>query len=388
MAKLAGFSDMVVDGHAPGLSGRPLQAYVAAGIGSDHECTSRAEALEKLRLGMTIFIREGSVARNLDEVIPLVTTANQHRFCFCTDDCQPADLLDKGHIDYLVRRAIAAGLDPITAIRMATWNAASYFRLHDRGAITPGRRADMVAFDDLRQPRPRLVFRGGREVAADGRLTAPMSERKHRGLRRTMNVAWENVDFRIPLEASRAHVIGAHDGSLVTDDLVDAITGRNGFAAADPGRDLLLLAVIERHMASGRVGKGFVRGIGLARGAIASSVAHDHHNLIVAGADESSMQTAARRVAELQGGMVVADGTAVVADVPLPLAGLMSTEPVEVVRRQFDHALAAARALGSPLHDPFMTLSFLGLEVIPRLKLTDQGLVDVERFQIVPLWLD
>jgi adenine deaminase len=387
LEKIGAFQDRVIDGHSPGLSGAGLQAYVAAGIQSDHESTTAGEALEKLRLGMMVMIREGSVARDLAALVPIVTPANQHRFCFCTDDCQPADLVDRGGIDHAIRSAIALGLDPVAAIRLATWNPAQHFRLHQRGAITPGRRADLVVFDDLRAPRPRLVFRNGALMAQDGRMAVPPRP-PSRTLRSTINVAWDAVDFAMPAEGRRARVIGVVADCLVTEALVDEPPRRGGLAAADPSRDLLKVAIIERHMASGAMGKGFVRGLGLQRGALASSVAHDHHNLIVAGADDESMMTAARRVGALHGGMVVADGERVVADVPLPLGGLMSAEPVETVKVQVDAAVAAARALGSPLHDPFMAMSFLALEVMPALKLTDRGLVDVGRFEIVPLWID
>jgi adenine deaminase len=387
LEKIGAYQDRVIDGHAPALSGLPLQAYVASGVGSDHESTTAEEALEKLRLGMMVFIREGTVARDLEALLPLVNAATQHRFCFCTDDCQPADLVERGGIDHMVRRSIAAGLDPMIALRMASWNAAQHFRLHNRGAITPGRRADLVVFDDLRAPEARLVFRNGQLVARDGAMTAP-ARPASRTLRGTMNVAWESVDFRIPNGGRRARVIEASANSLVTRASIDAPPIADGAAHADPPRDLLKIAVIERHMASGAMGKGFVRGLGLARGALASSVAHDHHNLVVAGPDDASMMTAARRVASMHGGMAVADGEQVIAEVPLPLGGLMSQEPVEVVHRQTAAAVRAARALGSPLHDPFMTMSFLALEVIPSLKLTDKGLVDVDRFETVPLWID
>jgi adenine deaminase len=387
LEKIGAFQDRVIDGHAPALSGRALQAYIAAGVGSDHESTTAAEALEKLRLGMMIFIREGTIARDLDALIPLVTPATQHRFCFCTDDCQPADLLERGGIDFMVRRSIEAGVDPIVAIRMASWNAAQHFRLHNCGAITPGRRADLVVFDDLQAPAPRLVFRNGQLVARDGQMAVP-SRPASRALRGTMNVAWDSVEFGISAEGRRVRVIGAVPHSLVTQALVDEPRIVDGFAMADPRRDLLKMAVVERHMASGAVGKGFVRGIGLTRGALATSVAHDHHNLVVVGADDQSMMTAVRRVAAMHGGMVVADGEQVLAELALPLGGLMSNLPVEEVHHQMAAAVAAARALGSPLHDPFMTVSFLALEVIPNLKLTDKGLVDVNRFQFVPLWVD
>jgi adenine deaminase len=388
LRKLELFRDGIVDGHAPQLQGKPLQAYVAAGIGSDHECTTAGEALEKLRLGMMIFIREGSAARNLSALVPLVTPANERRFCFCTDDRQPSDLLDEGHIDHLVRASIAQGLDPVLAIRLATWNAASYFRLHDRGAIVPGSRADLVVFDDLRAPRPRLVFRGCQLVARDGGVLAPPRPTPLRGLRNTMNVAWDKVDLCVRAEGRLARVIAVVPNELRTAEVHEEMRIENGCAVADPSRDLAKLAVIERHLASGATGVGFVKGLGLQRGALASSVAHDHHNLVAAGADDRSLMTAARRVAQLGGGMVAADGEQVLAEVALPLAGLMSASPVEVVRREYDALLATAASLGSRLHDPVMTLTFMALEVIPTLKLTDRGLVDVTRRAHVPLWVD
>jgi len=385
--KLRIFKDDVIDGHAPGVLGKALQTYIATGIRSDHEATTVDEAMEKLRAGMTIFIREATNAHNLKNLLPMVTEFNHHRICFCTDDRQPADLLGQGTIDYMVREAIAAGVDPIIAIRMATWNPARYFRLHDRGAIAPGRRADMIVFDDLQAPHPHLVFRGGKLVAQHGRMTIPPRAIPSRALRHTMNVAWDKVTFDIPAEGRVARVIGHIPDQLVTEHLQMEVPIVEGLAQADPARDILKMAVIERHMHSGNVGKGFIRGIGLKRGALASSVAHDHHNIVVVGADDVSMMTAARRVADMGGGLVAADGEQVLADVPLPLAGLMSKEPMEVIRDQVAAALAAARNLGSPLHDPFMGMSFMALEVIPSLKLTDLGLVDVDKFEFTSLWV-
>jgi adenine deaminase len=296
--------------------------------------------------------------------------------------------MDEGHIDHLVRRAIRAGLSPVTAIRLATWNAAAYFRLHDRGAITPGRRADLVVFDSLDDVRPRLVLRGGRMVARDGRMLAPPRPAPRRSLRSTINVAWQKVDLRIPARGRRARVIGLAANNLVTTALHEDMRVEGGLAVADASRDLLKLCVIERHLASGGVGRGFVKGLGLRRGALASSIAHDHHNLVVAGADDTSMLTAIRRIGELDGGLAAADGETVLAEVALPLGGLMSREPVETVRRQVDDAIRAAQALGSPLHDPFMAMSFVALEVIPALKLTDQGLVDTASMKVVSPWVD
>ncbi len=388
LAKIQAFEGLPVDGHCPGLSGRDLAGYIAAGIGSDHESTTAEEAREKLRMGLTIFIREASNAHNLEALLPLVNADNQHRFCFCTDDRQPRDLLDQGHIDYLIRTAIAHGLEPIRAIRLATWNAARYFGLSDRGAITPGRRADLAAFHDLEAPSPHLVFRGGRPVARDGRMLMPRLAHDSYPLRSTMNIDWDQVDFSIDAQGRQARVIGVIPDQLVTEHLTATIESGENEALADPGRDLLKIAVIERHRASGAMGKGFVKGMGLKRGALSSSIAHDHHNLVVVGADDASMWTAARRAATLGGGLVVAEGDQVLAELPLPIGGLMNDSPVEEVRDGLDKAIAAARGLGSSLHDPFMAMSFLALEVIPSLKVTDQGLIDVDAFERVSLWVD
>ena len=386
--KIEVFQDLVIDGHCPGLSDKALNAYIASGIASDHESTTVEEALEKLRLGMTIFIREATNAHNLRDLLPLVTPENQHRICLCTDDRQPADLLDDGHIDHMLRVAISEGLDPMIALRLATCNPAAYFRLNDRGAIAPGRRADLIAFSDLHEPRPHLVFRGGKLVARDGLLVGGEPPLPQRQLRGTVNIDWNRVDLSIPAEGHHARVIGVVPDQLVTKHLIEEMLVADGEARSDPSRDILKMVIIERHCSSGSTGKGFVKGMGLERGALASTVAHDHHNLAVIGVDDLSMQTAAQRAAAMGGGMVVAEGETVLAEVPLPLAGLMSNEPIEEVRRQLDNAIDIAHRLGSRLHDPFMATSFLALEVIPSLKLTDQGLVDVDRLELVPLWVE
>jgi adenine deaminase len=386
LAKLQAFHGRPIDGHCPGLSGPALDAYVAAGIHNDHECTSVEEAREKLRAGLTIFIREATNARNLRPLLPLVSPVTERRLCFCTDDRQPADLLEEGSIDHMIRVAIAAGVDPVTAIRLGTLNTAEHYGLRDRGAVAPGRRADLVAFADLREPRASLVFRGGVLVARDGRLLGDLPRRSSAALPPTVHLP-DRLDFAIPAEGRRVRVLGAIPDQLITKSLVMDAAVRDGHAVADPARDLLKMAVIERHRGTGGMGRGFVHGIGLQRGAIASTVAHDHHNLIVVGADDRSMRTAALAVAAAGGGLAAAEGETALALLPLPLAGLMSDRPIEEVRDGMQALLDAAHGLGARLRDPFMAMSFLALEVIPSLKLTDIGLIDVDRFEVVPLFV-
>ena len=391
LAKVEAYADRPVDGHAPGLSGKALNAYVAAGIGSDHECATAKEAIEKSRLGMRVLIREGTVARDMAALLSAVTPENARRFCLCTDDRHPADLLDEGDLDVLIRKAIAGGLEPVTAIRMATLNTAEWFRLWDRGAIAPGKRADLVVFSDLADLRAEQVFVGGQLVAQAGemvvgRSAAPVDDA---AVRSSVRVNWETLDLRVPAAGTLMRVIGAAGDQVITEDRKLAPTVRDGLVVADPERDLLKMAVIERHKGTGNVGLGFVQGVGLKRGAIATTVCHDHHNLVVIGVDDASMLTAARAVAAMGGGEVVADGDRVLGSLALPIAGLMSDRPVEEVRQGHEAVLSsAAEDLGCAPHDPLMTMSFLALEVIPSLKLTDQGLVDVEQFALVDLWVE
>ncbi len=388
--KLRAFSDGRMDGHAPGLTGRDLQAYVAAGMGSDHECTTLAEAREKLRLGMYVMIREASNARNLQALLPLVTPKTARRVLFATDDRLPHDLLAEGSIDHLLRLAIREGLDPITAIQIATLNAAEYFGMWDRGAIGPGKRADLVVFNSLAELEIEAVYCGGRLVARDGQLIPDEHRLLPPPLRNTMNVDWSQVDLRLPAPPGRGmlRVIGVVPGQIVTREELDRARIEDGLVVADPARDILKLAVIERHHATGNVGLGFVRGLKLARGALASSVAHDAHNIIVAGTNDDDMLAAARAVAAMQGGFVVVEQGRVLAQVPLPIAGLMSDQPIEELRDEMAQLDRQVKALGCDLDAPFMALSFLALPVIPDLKLTDKGLVDVRRFGFVDLWAD
>lgn len=385
--KLRGFDKAIRDGHAPGLSGHDLAAYVAAGIGSDHECTTVAEMQEKLRLGMYIFIREATNAHNLLGLLPGLTPENSRRLCFCTDDRHPADLLGCGHIDDLIRTAIAGGVDPVTAIRMATLNTAEYFHLYDRGGIAPGKRADLVVFEDLNRPEADIVVSSGKIAARGGRVIPWERPLKSMFLRSTMNVNWEPIQLKIVAKEQRGRIIGIIPDQLVTQNLVEDLPVLNGEVTSDPSRDIAKIVVIERHLATGNFGLGLVKGIGLKKGAIASTVAHDSHNIVVIGMDDDSIMFAARLVAEMRGGMVAVEGDQVLAKLPLPIAGLMSDQPIEMVRDQMVEILKAVHQLGSNLNDPFMAMSFLALPVIPSLKITDKGLVDVNKFQIVPLFV-
>jgi len=344
--------------------------------------TTRRASPRRLRLLFTFAGGSG----HLEPLLPLVTPANARRCMFATDDRTPADIIDEGHVNFMLFKAVSLGLDPMTAIQMATINVAEYFGLHDYGGLAPGRWADMVVFDDLKEFRARQVYRGGELVAENGQLVVPTSPRAVQ-LRGTVNIHQVHVeDFQIPARRSEARVIGLIPDQIVTRNLVMPAKTENGLAVADVERDMLKLAVVERHHASGNVGLGFVQGFGLQRGALASSVAHDSHNIVVVGTNDADMMAATLQIARMQGGQcVVADGQTLAA-LPLPIAGLMSDQPIEQTRRSFDQVLAAAHELGSPLHDPFMAMSFLALEVIPSLKLTDRGLVDVEKFEIVPLW--
>jgi adenine deaminase len=378
--------DKRIDGHAPGVTGKDLNAYVGVGIKSDHECTTPEEALEKLRAGMHIFIREGSIAKNLEALLPIVSPSNAVRCGLVSDDRHPTDLLAEGHMNYLLKRAVGLGLSPITAIQMATINPAKYFFTSDLGAVAPGYRADLVLLEDLKDFQPRLVLKAGRPVAREGQLIVDLPEPAH-SLRSTVNIGWaKTAGLKISADGHTvAKVIELVPDQILTRKLHLPVAIRNGLAVADPLRDLAKLAVVERHRGTGNIGLGFVRGFGLKSGALAASVSHDSHNIIVVGTNDPDMWEAIRAVERLQGGLVAVKDATVLAAVRLPIAGLMSDGPFEQVVRQVRDVLSAARDLGSSLPDPFIALSFLALPVIPALRLTDRGLVDVERFCIVPL---
>ncbi len=391
MEKLALGSNKRLDGHAPGLSGLALCAYVASGIASDHECTSIAEAKEKMRVGMYIMLREGTAAKNLSDLMPLVTLENERRCLLVTDDRHPNDILEEGHIDFLVRTAIKKGMPPLSAIRMATLNAAEYFRIERSGAIAPGYFADLVAFDSLTNIRPRRVYKDGQLVALDGQLLLPALDNQTITAKNSVNSV--NIgtlrpeDFLIAALGRRARIIGLGKHQLYTEGFVTEPTIKNDYVVSDTKQDLLKITVVERHKGSGRRGIGLVKGFGLQRGALAASVAHDSHNIIAIGADDESIYRAVTKVAEMQGGIVATNGEKVEAALELSIAGLMSNQPIEKVSADMNELKRASGRLGCALEDPFMTMSFLALPVIPKLKITDRGLVDVTKFALVDLFV-
>ncbi len=377
---------LVVDGHAPGLNGRDLCAYTTAGVMSDHECSTIEEARQRIRHGMWLMIREGSAARNLDTLLPLVKELHPPRVFFVTDDRDPQDLTTRGHIDSMVRRAIEMGLDPVEAIRLASFNTAQYFRLYDRGAVASNFVADLVVLDDLNTFKAESVYKEGKLVAQDGRLLVDVPTVTFTGVTDTVHIGniGEN-DLRIAGKPGLIEVIGIEPGQITTKHLREEASIRDGEIVADPERDLLRLVVIERHHASGKVGLGIVKGFGLRKGALASSVAHDAHNLVIVGVSNSDILRAARVLEEMGGGFAcVVDGE-VRAKVPLPYGGLVSPLPAYELVQQLHVLDTAAAELGCSLQHPCMALSFLSLSVIPSLKLTDQGLIDVETFKLVPL---
>ncbi|HWM07850.1 MAG TPA: adenine deaminase, partial [Solirubrobacteraceae bacterium] len=373
-----------VDGHAPGVAGRALDAYVAAGIRSDHEATTLEEALEKRRRGMWVLIREASNARNLVDLLPLVREHGPEHCAFCTDDREPDFLFRDGHIDQMCRVAVQHGIAPEDALLMATLHAARCHGLLDRGAVAPGLRADLVLLDDLESFSCARVWKDGVLVAADGRAEpfarAPVPER----VRRTMRAAPVDAGtFAIPA-AARVRVIETIPGQLITNAREEEPALQDGLVVADPARDLAKIAVIERHHATGRVGLGLVRGFGLRTGGFASTVAHDAHNLVVVGVTDEDMAACAARLQEIGGGIAVSRDGVVRGELALPVAGLLSDEPVEDVVAALEGLQDMLREQGVGDRAPFMTLSFLALSVIPALKITDRGLVDVERFELVP----
>ena len=377
-----------IDGHAPYLSGKDLCGYIASGVKSDHECTTPEEAIEKLRLGVYVMIREGTAAKDLDALIPVLKTSNTRKCIFVTDDRHPADL--KEHINGMVRRVVEAGVDPIKAVQVASLNTAEYFGLKDLGAIAPGYKADLLVLPDLKTFKPDIVLKDGQVVAQDGKLAVEIPENDAIATRNSVNVRWITMDdFKIQTEGDGVKKVRALEvipHQLITKSVMSDVQVVDGNAVSNVETDTLKICVIERHRATGNIGKGFVKGFNLKCGAIASTVAHDSHNMIVIGTNDFDMYTAAVALIKCQGGKVVVKDGEIISQLPLPIAGLMSDKEFDFVVEKCDELNKAAHSIGCKLEDPFMTMGFLSLPVIPELKITDKGVFDTNKFDFVDIF--
>jgi len=388
LKKIAIANNKIIDGHAPFLSGKNLYAYISAGIRSDHESSDIQEAREKLRAGMFVMIREGTAAKNLKSLICLVNNSNSRKFLFVTDDRHLDDIEVEGHINYLVKKAIEYGVEPLKAIQMATINAAEYFGLKNLGAILPGYLADIIIFDDLKKMNIKMVFKNGVLVSREGQIIDGIIKEYKEKLRGTINVRWiEHDDFALKAETKKARVINVIPNEIITKMSIENVKGDGGYVSSDTERDILKIAVIERHMASGRIAKGLVRGFKLKKGAIASSISHDSHNIVVIGTHDGDMYEAAVGVVKMQGGITAALNGQILESLPLPVAGLMSDRSADFVKTKIKRLKEVARYLGSDLPDPFMAMSFLTLPPIPEIKITDRGIIDANKFKVVDLFV-
>jgi adenine deaminase len=381
MAKLEAFKGGHIDGHAPMLSGKDLNAYIAAGIRTEHEATTADEAREKLQKGLRVLIREGSVSKDLDALLPLLDERTASYMCFCTDDRNPLDIDEHGHLDYIIRTAIKRGTSAVAVYRAASLSAAEAFGLKDRGLIAPGQRADIVALGSLESCDAKMTFCGGvhaAETAFNARKITPTIGRNS-----VQAPTVTAADFRTTSNRAETDVIGVIPGKIITEHLHEVIEPQNGDKSPDIARDLIKIAVVERHGINGNIATGFVKGFGLQRGAIASTVCHDHHNIACVGANYDDMALASNRMTALEGGFVVTENGKILAELALPVAGLMSLESFEHVREKLEILRAAAKSLGVTLDEPFLQLAFLALPVIPMLKITDRGMVDVAKFEII-----
>lgn len=373
-----------IDGHAPFLSGKDLCAYVASGVKSDHECTTPDEAIEKIRLGMYIMIREGTAAKDLDALIPVLKEKNTRKCMFVTDDRHPKDL--KVHINDMVRRAVDAGVDVIKAVQIGSLNTAEYFGLKNQGAIAPGYRADLLILPDLKNFKPDIVIKDGKVVAEHGELLKSFTKFEKPSVRSSINVRWiEKKDFEIKGTSKFVNTIEIIPHQLVTKSSVCEAKFENGLLNSNTDTDTLKILVMERHRATGNIGKGFVKGFNLKSGAIASTVAHDSHNMIIVGTNDFDMYTAAVELVKMQGGKVVVKDGKVIAKLPLPIAGLISDKDFEYVVSHCEELNKAVKNLGCTLDDAFMTMSFLSLPVIPELKITDKGLFSTKKWDFVKI---
>jgi adenine deaminase len=386
LEKLEAACDVGIEGHAPGLIGKDLSAYAAAGISSDHETITLEEAREKLKDGIQILVREGSSARNLEAILPLINPGNSRFFSFCTEDIYPGDLAE-GHINKIIQKAVALKLDPVVAVQMATINAARYFNLRGRGAVAPGYFADINVITNLEDFSVDMVFKKGKKVASKGRALFEVKTKKNKDIRETMHVKPFEVEaLQIEALSEYAKAIEVVPGQILTKSIMAVVKKKGKKVISDPGSDVLKLAVVERHKATGNIGLGLVKGFGLRKGALATSVAHDSHNIACVGVEDEDMISAIRRVAKLGGGMVAVSGGLVLAELPLPVAGIISDKPLSEVLKKLKQLDKVCEDLGCVLDHPFGALSFLTLSVIPELRLTDKGLVDVTKFKIVDLF--
>ena len=387
MAKLEMAGKGRIDGQAPGLTSSQLMGYAAAGITTDHECITKEQALDRLRAGIKVMLREGSAAKNMRGLLPTVNPDTAPYFMFCADDKIPAELLDSGYINYMVKAAIEEGVSVANALQIATINAARHYGIKDAGAILPGRRADLLVFDNLDEWKPRQVYKDGRLAVDNGRLLQEGRNCDSSSLEHTVNLAPVTVEsFRLPLKTEMANVIGLVPYQIVTNKAVLSVKRVDGCAVSDVENDILKLAVLERHHATGNIGLGLVKGFGLKRGALASTVGHDSHNLIVIGTNDEDMLAAVQELQRIGGGICIAEDGQIRGVLPLPVGGLMTNEPALMVAKQQAEMIALAREMGVPeFYSPFLTLAFLSLPVIPSLKLTDRGLVDVDSFKFIPL---
>ena len=381
MAKLRLFETRHIDGHCPLLTGHDLNAYAAAGIRTEHEATTAGEALEKLQKGMRVLIREGSVSKDLLALQPLLNQCTAPYMCLCTDDRNPLDIADEGHLNFMIAKLIQLGTPPLAAYRAASLSAAEAFGLKDRGQIAPGRRADIVALSDVTSCTVETVFAGGVQVNYAAFATRNKIPPVARNSVRAPKVNAQ--DFRATANHEITDVIGIIEGQIITEHLQETISIEDGDKPPNPKRDLIRISVIERHGKNGNIATGFVKGFGLRAGAIASTVCHDHHNIVCVGMNYNDMALAVNRLSEIEGGFVVAQDGVVLAELALPVAGLMSVAPFEEVRASLEELRAAAISLGVVLNEPFLQLAFLALPVIPSLKITDRGMVDVTKFELI-----